>query len=269
MNPNMQRVKLTFGADSKTGFLNFCLFGLILIIASSCRITRPTHYFETLTKDTTITGFVTNDFESKIVRGDVLTINVTSLSTEEDILFNKAAALIGTSQGFVVKQDGTVLLHRLGNVKAEGLTRKELSQKLQKDLLAYMKEPIVNVGYLNHKVTVIGEVGKPGIVPMPEEQMPLLDVLVLSGDILPNAKRNRVMVIRENGTEKKVKYLNLQDHSLFTSPWYYSQPNDIVYVLADTEKLEKEEKRRSIQNTLTLVASGITFIFLVLDRLTR
>ncbi|MEO6405710.1 MAG: polysaccharide biosynthesis/export family protein [Ferruginibacter sp.] len=242
---------------------------LLLLVGSSCRVTKPSHYFETLTKDTTISGFVTNDFESKIRKGDMLTINVTSLSIEEDVMFNKGAAAAGTAAGYLVRPDGTVLLHRLGYVPVEGLTRKELAQKLQKDLLAYMKEPIVNVGYLNHKVTVIGEVGKPGIVEMPEEQMPLLDVLVLSGDIQPNAKRNRVMIIRDKGTEKQVKYVNLQDHSLFTSAWYYSQPNDIIYVLADTEKEAKEAKKVNIQTTMALVASGLSFIFIVIDRLTR
>lgn len=268
MNPNMQRIHLGCFAYPYSRFFQFCALGIFLLLAS-CRVSRPSHYFETLTKDTTISGFVTNDFESKIRKGDMLTINVTSLSTEEDALFNKASAPGVTASGFQVRPDGTVLLHRLGNVKVEGLTRKELALKLQKDLLPYMKEPIVNVGYLNHKVTVIGEVGSPGIVQMPEEQMPLLDVLVLSGDIQPNAKRNRVMIIREEGNEKKVKYVNLQDHSLFTSPWYYSQPNDIVYVLADTEKLEKEEKKKSIQTTISLVVSGITFVFLLIDRFTR
>lgn len=259
---------------STSAYLNNTLvtslsLALLLLLGSSCRVTKPTHYFETLTKDTTLTGFITNDFESKIQPGDILSIMVTSLSTEEDNLFNKGAAVVGTSSGYMVKSDGTVLLHRLGNVPVQGLTRKELALKLQKDLLAYMKEPIVNVGYLNHKVTVIGEVGAPGIVQMPEEQMPLLEVLVLSGDIQPNAKRNRVMIIRDKGNQKQVKYVNLQDHSLFSSPWYYSQPNDIVYVLADTEKADKDEKRRNVQTTISLVMTGVTFLFFLIDRLTR
>ncbi len=265
----MQRLHSGITAYPGKPYITLCLPVIFLVLMASCRVTKPSHYFETLTKDTTITGFITNDFESKIRAGDQLTITVTSLSNEEDLLFNKAAAAVGTTAGFVVRQDGTVLLHRLGNVRAEGLTRKELAQKLEKDLLAYMKEPIVNVGYLDRKVTVIGEVARPGIVQMPDEQMPLLDVLVLSGDVLPNAKRNRMMIIRENGTQKTVKYLNLQDHSLFTSPWYYSQPNDIVYVLADTEKIDKEERRRNLQTTVSLVASGVALVFLVVDRLIR
>ncbi|MEO7444422.1 MAG: polysaccharide biosynthesis/export family protein, partial [Ferruginibacter sp.] len=169
----------------------------------------------------------------------------------------------------LVKPDGSILLHRLGETRVEGLTRRQLAEKLQKDLMPYMKEPIVNVVFLNHKVTVIGEVGNPGVVQMPGEQMPLLEVLMASGDIKPTAKKDKVMVIRDNGNEKKVKIVNLEDYSIFSSPWYYSQPNDIIYVLADKNDLAKQEKKKTVQTTVTLVASGLSFIFLVVDRITR
>ncbi|RYD53967.1 MAG: polysaccharide export protein [Sphingobacteriales bacterium] len=197
-----------------------CILGLFF---SSCATTKRYNYLKNIQGDTTITGLVSNDFESKIQKGDQLSIVVTSLSAEEDNQFNKAAA-ISTSpslSGFAVAPDGTVLLHRLGRVQAAGLTRRELAAKIQKDLLAYMKEPIVNVGYLNHKVTVIGAVGKSQVMPMPEEQLNIFEVLVNSGDINPEGKKDQVMIIREEGNTKKVKHVNLEDKAIFNSPWYY------------------------------------------------
>jgi polysaccharide biosynthesis/export protein len=244
-------------------------------LLSSCTITKQPQYFYTLNKDTTITGFVPGNFESKIKKGDQLAISVSSLSRIEDELFNKidagsAASTAGaTISGYTVLQDGTVLLHRLGNVVAEGLTRKEFAQKVQKDLLAYMKEPIVNVSYLNHKITVLGEVRSPGIINLPQEQITVLDALVLSGDVNFNANRTNIMIIRDNGNEKKIKHINLEDHSIFTSPFYYLQPEDIVMVTPDNGKYLKEEKRKKIQTTLSLAASGISLLIIILGQVIK
>lgn len=246
--------------------------GIMLLFFASCKVTKPSAYFTNLKKDTTLTGFVTGDFQLKIRNGDRLAINVSSLSSLEDALFNSAGASAGaatggtTGGGFLVQQDGTVLLHRLGVVKVAGLTRKELSTNLQEKLIGYMKEPIVQVNFLNHKVTILGEVGAPQVLALPQDQLSVIDALVLSGDVTANAKRNNIMIIREEGTEKKVKHINLEDNSIFSSPWYYVQPNDIILVAADTEKFVKEQNKGKIQATLGLVLSGISFLFIIIDR---
>jgi polysaccharide export outer membrane protein len=252
------------------------LAGAIFFVTafSSCKVTQQTQYFKTLSKDTTLTGFVSNDFESKIRKGDRLAITVSSLSPTEDALFNGGAAAAvsegnTSSGGHTVMQDGTVELHRLGKVPAEGLTRKQLAQKLQQDLLPYLKEPIASVTYLNHKVTILGEVAKPQVLNLPEEQISVIDALVLSGDVTVNAKRTNILIIRDNGTEKKIKHINLEDHSIFSSPWFYVQPDDIVMVSPDNERYVKEENRRKLQTTLSLVASGVSLLIIILDRVIK
>lgn len=254
------------------------LTGAILFLTafSSCKVTRQTQYFKTLSKDTTLTGFISNDFESKIRKGDRLAISVSSLSPVEDALFNgggitSSAGVGGSSSsgGYTVMQDGTVELHRLGKVTVEGLTRKQLVQELQKNLLPYLKEPIVIVNYLNHKVTILGEVTKPQVLDMPEEQLSIIDVLVKSGDVTTNANRNNILIIRSNGNEKKVKHINLEDNSIFSSPWYYVQPDDIVMVSPDNERYVKEENRRKLQTTLSLIASGVSLLIIILDRVIK
>jgi polysaccharide export outer membrane protein len=234
-------------------------------------VSKENVYFKTLQKDTTISQLLNKDFESKIQVADQLSIVATSLSTVEDDLFNKAASQsINPSQGgFKVYEDGTVLLHRLGEVKAAGLTRQELANQLQVDLLPYMKDPIVNVNYLNHKITVIGKVGTPQVLPMPEEQLSLIDVLVQSGDVGKDGLLNQVMVIRDSSDKKIVKFVDLEEHSIFTSPWYYVQPNDIVVVRADVEKIKAEEKRTKFQSNFGLVTSIISFVILIYTLITR
>ncbi len=249
---------------------------IVILLLASCSTPKNSTYFKSLPKDTTISGFVSTNYESKIQKKDVLGITISSLNSEMDDKFNGAASAspgnINSSQssrGYLVNEDGNILLHYLGNIKAEGLTRNELKLYIQKALLPFMKEPIASVQYLNRKVTVLGEVTRPQVLYMQEEQMSLLDVIVSSGDLKEKANRTDVMIIREEGTEKKIKHINLEDHSFLSSPWYYVQSNDIVYVMPDKGKSDKDERRRTLQTTLSLVASGVSLIVIILNSILK
>jgi polysaccharide biosynthesis/export protein len=263
--------------QSKSGILYMpvFIFIAILFLFSSCKVAQQSAYFKTLQKDTTLKNFVTNDFELKIIKGDRLSINVSSMSPTEDAFFN-AVTSVGagggsatSTGGYSVQQDGTVLLHRLGAYKVEGFTRREISKKIEASLLPYMKDPIVQVNFLNHKITLLGELAKPQVLNLPEEQISIIDALVLSGDVTPNAKRNNITIIRENGNEKQVKHINLEDHSIFSSPWYYVKPNDIILVATDNEKYVKAEKRQKLQSTLSLVASGVSLAVIIISQIVK
>lgn len=253
------------------GFFRTSIYILAFIsMLSSCAPSRNSYYFKTLQKDTTITGLVNKDLESKIIKGDNLSIDITSLSRDEDLLYNTSVAGVGTStSGFQVDDQGFILVHKIGKIKAEGLTRKELASRLQQELLPYLKDPIVIVQYLNHKITILGEVVKPQVLNMPEEQVSLIDALVLSGDVTDKAKRSDIMIIREAGNEKKVKHVNLENHSIFSSPWYYVQPNDIVVVMPDFEKTDKEAKRARFQTNFSILLSAVSLVLIIVDRVFR
>lgn len=257
-------------SNIRINILHFILLVSLLCFVA-CTPVKRSYYFKGLDKDTTITGFIPNTYESKIKKGDVLSVVVSSLSAAEDALFNQSAlgGASATTAGYIVDESGKVLFHRLGSMQVEGLTRKQLEEQLQKDLLPYMKDPIVNVNYLNRKATVIGEVGSPKIIDIVGEQMPLIDVLVLSGDIALSGRRDKVVIIRELEDQKQVKHVNLEDLSLFTSPYYYVQANDIIYVLADEEKRKKEDKMNNTQKNIGYITAGISFLFIIVDRIFR
>lgn len=261
--------------NKNTNFFSLLRNCLVIIIAlltmQSCKVTtNKSSYFKTLAiKDTTINNFVKNDFESVIIPGDELAISVTSLSTVEDAIFNISTLSGKDVSGYMVQQDGNIILHRLGTTKAAGLTRKELAKKIQNGLLAYTKEPIVKVEYLNHKLTVIGEIKTPQVIKLPQEQITILEALVLSGDLTEKGKRNDITIIREEGNDKKVKHINLEDHSIFTSEWYYVKPNDIILVNADYKITETAERKQRLQNTLTLVTTGLSLVLVVLSRFVK
>ncbi len=270
----MIRNKCRFFFERNTPlYISFIFIALTIFLLPSCKITRQSQYFEILQKkDTTLTNVVTNNFESKIIVGDRLAISVSSLSLQEDALFNgntgstSATATGATGGGYTVQEDGTIYLHRLGKTQVAGLTRRELAHQIEQKLLLYLKEPIVQVNFLNHRITVIGEVGKPQILQMPEEQISLLDALILSGNPLPEAQKSNITIIRENGNTKQVKHANMEDISIFSSPWYYVKPNDIVLVSSDADKYAKAERRKELQTTLSLAASGISLLIIILTQ---
>ena len=117
----------------KVGIIQlFCFFILCVLMMVSCKVTQPSSYFKNLKKDTTLAGSVTSDFELKIMKGDRLSIVVSSLSTVEDAFFNSAGSVGGSSAksgGYVVQQDGAVLLHRLGTVQAWNSTGSRNNQE--------------------------------------------------------------------------------------------------------------------------------------------
>jgi polysaccharide export outer membrane protein len=146
------------------------------------------------------------------------------------------------------------------------MTRRELKEKLQKDLTPFLKDPIVSIRYLNRKVTVLGEVQKPSVVPMPEEQLSLLEVLGSSGDVSTFARRDNILVIRDTGSGKELKRINLEDRSIFTSEWYYLKPDDVVYVEPNDKKVN-EEKRNRKQQTISIVLAAASLAIIILNRI--
>ncbi len=251
----------------------FPLVVLFALLFSSCTISKQSQYFRKLSKDTTLTNTVVNNYESTIVKGDRLAISLSSLNPQEDAIFNGMSSNIAATNtnigGYLVQENGTIQLHRLGTVLVEGLTRRALIKQLEKKLEAYTKDPLVQITYLNHKVTVIGEVARPQVYNMAEEQISLIDLLVQSGDALPTANRADVTIIREEGNSRNVKHLNLEDNSIFISPWYFIKPNDIVLVNADVNKYLKTEKRNRLQNNISLTASIVSLAIIILSRVIK
>lgn len=259
--------------------LNFPFQLVILVISLaalfSCKTTKNSYYFQNLQRDTTIKTAAAASIESKIKKNDQLSIVISSLNPQEDAVYNAAALSLGTSLtgtgasvGYQVDAKGEIQLHRIGNVKAEGMTRKELKSKLESSLSPYLKDPVVTVRYLNHRVTILGEVAKPQVVSMPEERMSLLEVLGASGDVTPFARRDNILVIRETEAGKQFKRLNLENQSIFTSDWYYLKPDDVVYVEPNDKKVN-EEKRNRTQQAISIGLSALSVAIIILDRIIK
>lgn len=257
-------------------YLNYLLIICCLsgILFSSCVTPKNAYYFKTIPRDTSINTTVNRLAESVIRKNDQLSINISSLNPEEDKVYNAAVPVLGTAvaggtpTGYLVDMNGNIQLHRLGNIHAEGMTRRELKNKIETDIKPYLKDAVVTVRYLNRRVTVMGEVAKPQVINMPEEQLSILEVLGASGDITTMGKKDNVLIIRETETGKQFKRLNLENHSIFTSEWYYLKPDDVVYI-EPSDKIVKDEKRQRTQQTIALAMSGLSLAIIILNSLLK
>jgi polysaccharide export outer membrane protein len=237
-------------------------FLFFMVGLSSCSNTKNTSYFQNIPKDTVLNNLVTRNFEPKIQAGDMLGITVSSLSPENTTIYNAPQNAEGALVGYKVDEQGNIEFIKLGTLHVAGMTRKELKEKLQKDLTPYLAQVVVAVAFLNRHVTIMGAVS-PQVLPMATDNMTLLDALAASGDIGEKGKTDNILVIREKGNSKEFKRLNLTDESIFYSPYFYLQPNDIVYVQPVKKKAENTTR------IVGYVTSGLSLLIFIIDRIIK
>ncbi|MEO8823361.1 MAG: polysaccharide biosynthesis/export family protein [Ginsengibacter sp.] len=236
------------------------LFGVLFL--SSCSNSKKTFYFQNIPKDTTLNNLVTKNLEPKIRTGDLLGITVASLSPENTAIYNAPQNAEGPLLGYEVDEQGNIEFIKLGTLHVAGMTRKELKEKLQKDLTPYLAQSVVAVSFLNRHVTMMGAVS-PQILQMPGDRMTILDALAASGDIGDKGKTDNVLVIREKGNSKEFKRLNLTDESIFYSPYFYLQPNDIVYVQPVKKRTENTTR------IIGYVTTGLSLLIFITSRIIK
>jgi len=217
--------------------LFFSIFGVILF--SSCGSQKPLGYVEDFT-DTS--GKVQVKYpEPLIQKDDILSIVVYSDATDggtTDAMYNLANAGTGTpsTQGFLVDIDGNIQYPRIGKIKAEGLTKAQLSEEIRKKITGPLSNPSVLVRLLNFKVTMLGEVSRPGPITIPTEKITILEAIGLAGDINIYGKKEDVVVLRPTDSTIEHGTIDLSSKDLFESPYYFLRQNDVVLVNPNKNK---------------------------------
>ncbi|WP_234736788.1 polysaccharide biosynthesis/export family protein [Tellurirhabdus bombi] len=218
------------------------LISLLLTLLSSCVSQKEIAYFQNKGAGLPSQRIaISNRYTPVIQAGDLLSIYVNSINPEASSIFNPyAAAPLATpptqtpetasSLGYLVDNQGKVSLPLLGKVTLAGLTTAQAREQIEEKLKAFLKEPTVNIRFLNYKISVLGEVTRPSMFTIPNEQITLLEALSLAGDITIYGRRDNVLVIRETNGEREFARVNLTKRDLFQSPFYYLHPNDVIYV---------------------------------------
>ena len=200
-----------------------------LFVFASCEPRRNLVYFS---EGNTSRGAASIPMEVKIQPDDILKVSVNTLSTESNVLFNPTV----NETGYKVDRTGNITFPVIGLIKVEGLTLEQAQLKLSKEIEKYAKSPNVLVQFLNFKVTVIGEVNKPNSFSITNDRINLLEALGLAGDMTVYGKRENVLVIRQNGNERTMARINMNNRDVINSPYFNLKQNDIVYVEPDRAK---------------------------------
>ena len=222
----------------------------LLILLASCGTPKDIVYFQDAGNYEAYRN--ANKNEVVISRDDLLAIMVNSQATEAAIPFNLPLVnyYVGgdtygqpRTLGFLVDKDGNIDYPVLGKLQVEGLTRSGLRDLIKGKLISegLLKDPIITVNFLNFKVSVIGEVNRPGSFNVTGERITLLEALSLAGDLTIYGRRDRVAVKREMKDRSIILYHDLRSTDLFKSPCYYLQQNDIVYVEPNKRRAQQSE----------------------------
>ena len=153
--------------------------------------------------------------------------NKTSVSVSLDILDARGRERLQT---YRVDPNGNINFPVLGELKVAGLNRQQATTMLQDRLADYIKNPIVDIETVNYRVTVLGEVQRPGTYTAVNERITLVEAISLAGDLTIYGERENILVIQDYDGKKTYTRVNLKSNDLFNSPVYYLSQNDVVYV---------------------------------------
>jgi polysaccharide export outer membrane protein len=224
--------------STKSSLLILLLLGLLF---GSCQTHKKLVYFQdSISENDSLS--VKLSFTPTLKTDDLLSITVSTDDPETAVPFNLNQGLqnpnlnngytMGNPErvGYLIDENGKINFPVLGRMEIAGLKRTEAISLLEDSLINYVSNPIVNIQILNYKVTVLGDVGKPGTFKIPNERITVLEAIGLAGDLNITGNRKNVKVLRDENGKKSELILDLTSSCVFSSPAYYLQQNDVVYV---------------------------------------
>ncbi len=254
--------------------LPFIIF--LVMCLSSCKTPKDVVYFQDAGLYESYKDI--RDFKVYIRQDDLLAIMVNSQATEAALPFNLPMAnyYVGGDSygqqrtlGYLVDNHGNIDFPILGKLHVEGLTRNQLHNLIKGKLKenGLLKDPIITVNFLNFKISVMGEVGRPGSFNITSERITLLEALSMAGDLTIYGRRDRVAVIRESDGKRSILYHDLSQANIFKSPCYYLQQNDIVYVEPNKRRIQQSNinQNNSASVWLSVVSVVLTAASLIIS----
>jgi polysaccharide export outer membrane protein len=232
--------------------LNLFLIFIAGILFSSCADQKNFVYFQRATNGSDSVALA-ETYVPKIQPEDILSIYVTSLNPAATSYFNPYAGgnvsqeqsnTVGSTYdanaavrlaregapGYRVDEKGNIEVPLVGLIQVAGLSTSQARDLIREKLNTYLKEPTVNVRFLNFKISVMGEVNRPAVYLIANERISVPEAITLAGDLSIYGKRTNVTVIREVNGLKTFGYIDMTSRNAFSSPYYYLHSNDILYV---------------------------------------
>jgi polysaccharide biosynthesis/export protein len=263
----------------KITLVSLCLW--LLLGHSACVSHKDMLYLSDIPINANMVDSIQNlaQTDLKIQPDDMLAIIVSSYNMDASKPFNLEQTTMQTMTtlgggvggesmvGYFVDQEGFIDFPILGRLNVMQKTLNETKALLYAKLKTYLKDPVVNIRFLNLKISVLGEVLRPGTLRLTNKRVTIFEAIGLAGDMTPYSNRSNVLLIREQNGRRSVKRINLQSASVFKSPYYYLQQNDVVIVDPNKTKANTiaDQTNRWI-SFITAGASIVTVLSLILRK---
>ena len=236
---------------------------------ASCGTTEEIAYFKDAARDSVMA--ISSQFTNGIQANDLLNIYVESETPQATIPFNQETNKIAVQDGavmnpgnnnvsgYLVSNEGTIIFPVLGEIQVLGMTHAELATELQRRLReqGHINDAVVTVKLMNFKVSILGDVTRPGTIQATGERMTIFEALSMVGDLTIYGQRYNVTVLREENGKRTIGEIDLSSKDVFNSPYYYLHQNDVVYVEPNMKK-KKTAMRDPMM--LTYISSGLSVL---------
>jgi len=248
-------------------YLFLCLMASTFLL--SCASREKLAYMQNIESQT---GASNLTYEPIIQPDDLLQIIVSATDPELAIPFNlMSIGMISNpdnpgaggqqiQQLYLVDKDGNIPFAGLGTIKVGGMTRSQVITMITEKLQKYIKDPQINFRIANFKISVEGEVNRPGVFKVATERITLLEAIAQAGDLTVYGKRDNILVIREQDGKKTHARVDLTQADFFQSPYYYLAQNDVVYVEPNKTKINAS----AVGPNITVIFTGISLLITIL-----
>lgn len=256
------------------------LFIVSALLFSSCKtkeLPSKLNYMQNVEQIATETSI--NNQISTIQKGDQLMIFVSARNMDVVKPFNQSyfgsqnaisntssPGNAGSERVYLVSEEGNIDFPVLGTINTSGKTLESFKKELTTEISKYVKEPVVTVRLSNFKITVLGEVNRPGQYTILEAQTTLLNAIGLAGDLTVYGKRDNILLVRnENGVMTKER-LNLMDSNFTNSPYFTLKQGDVIYVSSNEtkEKISRQDPNTGIYIAIAGTIVGLAGIFITI-----
>lgn len=253
------------------------VLAIVSTLLASCAGSKQSVYFkDNVPNDPRVIVQTMDKVHEAIVQSDdILSIHISTISTMLDpgstnifelggAPYNVTATLGGSggsaggagNKGYLVDPGGFIDYPDIGKIKVAGLTIRQVKDMLTNKLKEYVKDPVAEVNIINYKVTILGEVGRPGTIIAPNHKLSVLDAIAMAGDIPITGKKGNVMVVRETEGNREFARLNLNSRDVFKSPYFYLKQNDVIIV--EPNNIRRQEGSNFFRLYLPAIASIIS-----------
>ena len=251
------------------------LFGILsLLLTIACSAPKNITYFSNA--EHFVQQDVMYSYDNKIQKDDVLSIVVGSKNPELVVPFNQTIVSRNpanpnanqvTLVTYLVDLNNDIIFPIIGKIKVEGLSHSELAKLIEQKIIEgeYVNDPTVTVKLTNYKISVMGEVNKPGVQHINSDRVTIYEALSLAGDLTISGLRENISVIREQDGKRTIAQVDISSKEIFESPYYYLRPNDVVYVEPNDRKKKSSTRNpavvSSVLSGLSLIVSLANLIF--------